>query len=85
MGGGFAMPSETARMPAEAAYLASLPVAKAIANRLDARAAKERARVWPGDSAQAGQAGPVTARWAWAPVAAVLLPMLALLVILLAL
>jgi Bacterial PH domain len=75
---------ETARMPAEAAYLASLPIAKAIANRLDARAARERARVWQADSAQAGQPGPVTVRWAWAPVTAVLLPVLALLVILLA-
>ena len=85
-GGVFGRASETARMPAEAAYLASLPVAKAIANRLDARAAKERARVWPAgpDSAQAGPPGPATVRWAWAPVAAVLVPVLALLVIALA-
>jgi hypothetical protein len=84
MGGVFGTASETARMPAEAAYLASLPVAKAIANRLDARAARERARASQADPAQAGHAGAVTARWAWAPVAAVLLPVLALLVILLA-
>ena len=82
--GGFGRGSETARLPAEAVYLASLPVAKAIATRLDARAAKERDRVGQADSAQAGQPGPVTVRWAWAPVAAVLLPMLALLVIALA-
>jgi hypothetical protein len=73
-------PGETARLPAEAAYLASLPVAKAIAARLDARAAKERGR-----AGQAGPPGPVSVRWAWVPVAAVLLPALALLVIVLAL
>jgi len=33
---------ETTRLPAEARYLASLPPAKAIAARLDTRAAKER-------------------------------------------
>jgi hypothetical protein len=65
-------------------YLASLPVAKAIATRLDARAAKERDRVWQADSAHAGPLGPVTVRWALAPVAAVALPALALLVIVLA-
>jgi hypothetical protein len=87
MGGadGFGRVGETARLPAEAAYLASLPVAKAIATRLDARAAKERGRARQADSAQAGQPGPVTVRWAWAPVAAVLLPVLALLIIVLAL
>ncbi len=82
--GGFGRPSETARLPAEAAYLASLPVARAIASRLDARAAKERARVRQAGSAQAGRPAPVTVRWAWAPVTAVALPMLALLVVLLA-
>jgi hypothetical protein len=87
--GGFGRASETARLPAEAMYLASLPVAKAIAIRLDARAAKERGLVGRADSAQvdsvrAGRPGPVTVRWAWAPVAAVLLPLLALLVIALA-
>jgi hypothetical protein len=82
--GGFGKASETARLPAEAMYLASLPVAKAIATRLDARAEKERDRVRRADSAQAGPPGPVTVRWAWAPVAAVLLPVLALLVIVLA-
>jgi hypothetical protein len=82
--GRFGGASETARLPAEAKYLASLPVAKAIATRLDARAAKERDRVRQADCAQAGQPGPVTARWAWAPAAAVALPTLALLVIVLA-
>jgi hypothetical protein len=82
--GGFGRASETARLPAEAAYLASLPVARAIATRLDARAAKERDRVRQADSARAGPLGQVTVRWAWAPVAAVALPALALLVIVLA-
>jgi Bacterial PH domain len=60
------------RLPEEARYLASLPVAKAIAARLDTRAAKERAR--------GSSAGPVTARWAWFPLAAVAVPALALLI-----
>jgi hypothetical protein len=81
--GRFGQASETARLPAEAKHLASLPVAKAIATRLDARAAKERDRVRQADSAQAGQPGPVTVRWAWAPAAAVALPALALLVMVL--
>jgi hypothetical protein len=81
---GFGRASETARLPAEAAYLASLPVAKAIATRLDARAARERDRAWRDDCAPAGPPGSVTVRWAWAPVAAVALPALALLVIVLA-
>ena len=51
----FAQPEvdEMARLPAEARYLASLPAAKAIAVRLDARAAKERARAGYADSGQA--------------------------------
>jgi Bacterial PH domain len=61
------------RLPEEAKYLASLPVAKAIAARLDTRAAKERAR--------GSSVGPVTARWAWLPLAAVAVPALALLII----
>jgi hypothetical protein len=81
--GRFGRAGETARLPAEAKHLASLPVAKAIATRLDARAAKERDRVRQAYSAQAGLPGPVTARWAWAPAATVALPALALLVIVL--
>ena len=64
------------RLPEEAKYLASLPPAKAIASRLDTRAAKERAH--------AEHADPVTARWAWPPLVAVTVPGLALLVIVLA-
>lgn len=68
------------RLPDEAKYLASLPPANAIAARLDTRAARERAR-----PAQAGAENhPVTARWAWAPAAAVGLPALALLIVVLA-
>jgi hypothetical protein len=74
--GRFGRASETARLPAEAKHLASLPVAKAIATRLDARAAKERDRARQADSAQAALPGPVTARWAWAPAATVALPAL---------
>jgi Bacterial PH domain len=70
--------AQDSRLPEEAKYLASLPVAKAIALRLDARARKERAR-----AAQSGSPGPVTARWAWPPVAAVTVPALALLIVLL--
>jgi len=64
------------RLPEEAKYLASLPPAKAIASRLDTRAAKERAR--------GEHTGSVTARWAWLPLAAVTVPALALLIIALA-
>jgi len=71
---GFAGSARAAsRLPEEARYLASLPAAKAIAVRLDARAARERAR--------AGQAGAVTARWAWPPAAAVALPALVLMIV----
>jgi Bacterial PH domain len=68
--------AQDSRLPEEAKYLASLPVANAIAVRLDARARKERARAAPSRSP-----GPVTARWAWPPLAAVAVPALALLII----
>jgi Bacterial PH domain len=76
--GGFGDPGDTSRLPEEAKYLASLPPAKAIALRLDTQARKERSRSKPAPPA------PVTARWAWPSVAAVALPALALLIILLA-
>ena len=63
-------------LPEEAKLLASLPVAKAVAARLDARALKERTR--------AERSGSVTARLAWPPLVAVALPALALLIIALA-
>jgi len=69
----------SSRLPEEAKYLASLPPAKAIAVRLDARAARERAR-----AGQAGRAAPgaaVTVRWAWPSAVAVALPALALVIV----
>lgn len=66
------------RLPDEAQYLASLPPAKAIAARLDTRAKKARARH---DSTAAGA---VTVRWAWFPLAAVVAPAVAMLIVLLA-
>jgi Bacterial PH domain len=71
------------RLPEEAKYLASLPAAKAIAVGLDTRADRERARLAQPGSAKATPESPVTARWAWPPVAAVAVPLLALLIILL--
>jgi hypothetical protein len=65
------------RLPEEAKYLASLPAAKAIAFVLDKRAARERARSKPDSHTEEN---PVTARWAWPAIAAVLLPALALLI-----
>jgi Bacterial PH domain len=71
--------TERSRLPEEAKYLASLPPAKAIAILLDTRADRERARAAP-----EAQEKPVTARWSWPPIAAVVLPALALLIVLLA-
>jgi hypothetical protein len=78
---------EASRLPEEAKYLASLPAAKAIAHRLDTRAKKERTRTKAAKAAPATPAAPlspVTARWVWPSVAAVALPALALLIVLLA-
>jgi hypothetical protein len=69
----------SSRLPEEARYLASLPAAKAIAVRLDARAARERARA--GQAGAAGPGGTVTVRWAWPPTAAVALPALVLVIV----
>jgi hypothetical protein len=71
-------PADTSRLPEEAKYLASLPPAKAIALRLDTQARKERSR------AKSAPPAPVIARWAWPSLAAVALPALALLIVLLA-
>jgi PH (Pleckstrin Homology) domain-containing protein len=68
--------AENSRLPADARYLASLPAAKAIAVRLDSRAARERAGRDPGAPVR-----PVTARWAWRPAVAVGLPALVLLIV----
>jgi hypothetical protein len=67
-----------ARLPQEAKYLASLPAAKAIAVRLGTRADTERARAQRAGSGP--PAVPVMASWAWPPLAAVVLPALALLI-----
>ena len=74
----------TSRLPEEAKYLASLPVAKAIAIRLDTRADRERARRGPAPESPQDSASPVTARWAWPAIAAAALPALALLIVVLA-
>jgi Bacterial PH domain len=84
--GGLGQPESDgmSRLPAEARYLATLPPARAIAATLDTRAEQERARARKADSAQ-DQAGPtpVTARWAWFPLAVIAIPALALLITLL--
>jgi hypothetical protein len=67
---------ESSRLPAQAQYLASLPPARAIAATLESRAAKARAR-------RAAEPGPVTAAWSWPPIAAILVPAVALLIVLL--
>jgi len=62
----------------EARYLASLPVAKAFAVRLDTRAARERGRA---DNRSGGPANTAaTATWAWPAFAAVAIPALILLI-----
>ncbi len=74
---GFGDVGQTSRLPDEARYLASLPAAKAIALQLDTRAKKERTR------AGSDPENLVTARWAWPSLAAVAVPALALLIVLL--
>ncbi len=76
--------AEKSRLPEEAKYLASLPVAKAIAVRLDTRADRERARRGLDPESPQDAASPVTARWAWPAITAVALPTLALLIVILA-
>ena len=74
-----APPEENSRLPEEARYLASLPVPKAVAIRLDTRAERERSRGLAG----AGQET-TTASWSWFALAAVAVPALVLLGVLLA-
>jgi Bacterial PH domain len=70
------------RLPAEARYLASLPVPKAIATQLDTRATRERTRkAAPGEVP--GQAT-AAASWSWSALAAVVIPALVLLAVALA-
>jgi hypothetical protein len=73
---GYATPANS-RLPEEARYLASLPVAQAMASRLDTRAARERAR-----KPRLGQStDQATASWAWPAVAVVVIPAVILLVV----
>jgi hypothetical protein len=68
------------RLPEEAKYLASLPVAQAMAYQLETRAGRERARkMRPGQ-----EPGQVTASWAWPAIAAAVVPALILLIVALA-
>ncbi len=82
--------SEGSRLPEEARRLAAMPVAKALASRLDTRAARERARRPPQgqEPAQANGQAPAalaaTASWAWPELAAVVIPALILLIVVLA-
>jgi hypothetical protein len=78
-GAGDAGATPSSRLPEEARYLASLPPAKAMAVRLDARADRERAR--PGNGDDSSQA---TATWSWPALAAVVIPALTLLAVALA-
>lgn len=75
----------SSRLPDEARYLASLPVARALALRLDKRAERERART-PGSGPVSGGslAGAAASRWSWPALAAVVLPALILLAVALA-
>lgn len=74
------LPGARGAMPEEARYLASLPVARAMAIRLDKRAERERAR-----KPAAGEEPAVTsASWSWPAVAAVVIPALTLLAVALA-
>jgi hypothetical protein len=79
------------RLPEEARHLASLPVAKAMASRLDTRAAKERARKPRQGPREASDQAPdqatdqaqdqATAAWDWPSVAAAVIPAVVLLIV----
>jgi len=78
---GAAESGQSSRMPQEARYLASLPVAKAMATRLDSRAERERAKA---KRAGATPAGPLaaSARWTWWPdIAVVAIPAIIMLIV----
>jgi Bacterial PH domain len=69
----------SARLPEEARYLASLPLAKAMAVRLDSRATRERARAANSDTPD-----PASSSWSWLALAAVIAPAAILLAAILA-
>jgi hypothetical protein len=71
--------SDSSKMPDEARHLASMPVAQAIATRLDTRAARERARRPAGGPDQ--QQEQATASWSVPALAAAVIPALVLLVV----
>jgi hypothetical protein len=81
-GGYAAGPPTGARLP-EARRLASLPAALAIAERLDTRARRERARgrQRAAPSARSASAPQITAAWAWRPLAAIVGPAIALVIV----
>jgi hypothetical protein len=62
------------RLPDEARSLVALSPAQAIALQLDERAARERSR--------GAEHGPLTASWAWPSLAAMVIPALALIIVL---
>ncbi|HEX3965973.1 MAG TPA: PH domain-containing protein [Trebonia sp.] len=70
----------SARMPEEARYLASLPIAKAMATRLDSRAERERAKAKRAGSTTAAPLA-ATAGWIWPDIAAVAVPAIIMLVV----
>ena len=74
------------RLPEEARYLASLPPATAMAVRLDTRAekARKRAGVAGAGAGAEGGAGGATSAWSWPALAAVAVPALILLAVVLA-
>jgi hypothetical protein len=74
------------RLPDEARHLASLPVAQALAVRLDSRAAQERARQARPGGASDGGVGPAeavraAASWSWPAIAAAAVPLLILVIV----
>jgi hypothetical protein len=88
----------SSRMPDEAKYLSSLPVAKAMAIRLDSRARRERARKPPSTAPPAPSAAPaptttpvlpttsapdVMAKWSWPSIAVAVIPALILVIVVL--
>jgi hypothetical protein len=67
-------------MPEEARYLASLPIAKAMATRLDSQAERERAKA---KRAGGTAVAPLSAQanWTWPDIAAVAVPAVIMLVV----
>jgi hypothetical protein len=71
---------QSARMPQEARYLASLPIAKAMATRLDSHAERERAKAKRAGSATTTP--PVArASWNWPDIAIAAIPALIMLIV----